>query len=94
MDRGERVCLHFTTVVVVYITIVSVKVNISIYCYSADIRINLWLDKELDRMIDVTAILFLLAQNRQQTHDWIIIGWGANGLGIQEWYINTLKTIK
>jgi len=36
-------------------------------------------------MIDVTAILFLLVQNRQQTHDWTLIGSGANGLGILEW---------
>ena len=28
---------------------------------------------------------FLLVQNRQQTHDWTLIGSGANGLGIQEW---------
>ena len=27
------------------------------------------LDNEIDRKIDVTAILFLLVQNRQQTHD-------------------------
>ena len=42
------------------------------------------MDNEIDRKIDVTAILFLLVQNRQQTHDWILIGSGANGLGIQE----------
>jgi len=40
--------------------VVSVEVNISIYCYSADIRIYLLLDNELDRKIDVTAILFIL----------------------------------
>ena len=40
----------------------------------------------IDRKIDVTAILILLVQmNRQQTHDWTLIGSGANGLGIQEW---------
>ena len=33
--------------------------------------------------IDVAAILFLLGQNRHQTHDWTLIGSGANGLGIQ-----------
>jgi len=27
------------------------------------------LDNEIDRKIDVTAILFLLVQNRQKTHD-------------------------
>ena len=64
-------------------TIVSVEVNISIYCYIADIRIYLWLDNELDRKIDVTAIL--LVENRHQTHDWTLIGSGANGLGILEW---------
>ena len=41
--------------------VVSVEVNISIYCYSADIRIYLLLvDNKLDRKIDVTAILFIL----------------------------------
>ena len=42
------------------------------------------MDNEIDRKIDVTAILFLFVQNRQQTHDWTLIGSGANGLGIQE----------
>jgi len=42
------------------------------------------LDNEIDRKIDVTAILFLLDQNRHQTHDWTLIGSGANGLGKQE----------
>ena len=45
------------------------------------------MDNEIDRKIDVTAILFLLVQNRQQTHDWTLIGSGTNGLGIQEWGI-------
>ena len=63
-------------------TIVSVEENISIYCYSADIKIYLLLDDEIDRKIDVTAILFLLVQNTQQTHDWTLIGSGANGIGI------------
>ena len=40
-----------------------------------------------NRKIDVTATLFLLVQYRQQTHDWTLIGSGANGLGIQEWAI-------
>ena len=39
----------------------------------------------MDRKIDVTAILFLLVQNRQQTHDWTLIRSGANGLGMQDW---------
>ena len=30
------------------------------------------MDNEIDRKIDVTAILFLLVQNRQQTHDWTL----------------------
>ena len=42
------------------------------------------MDNEIDRKIDVTAILFLLVQNRWQTHDWTLIGSGANGLGMQE----------
>ena len=44
----------------------------------------LWLDNERDRKIDVTAILFLLVQNRHQTHGWTLIGSGVNGLGIQK----------
>ena len=43
------------------------------------------MDNEIDTKIDVTAILFLLVQNRRQTHDWTLIGSGDNGLGIQEW---------
>ena len=43
------------------------------------------MDNEIDRKIDVTAILFLLVQNRQQTIDWTLIRSGANGQGIQEW---------
>ena len=38
-------------------------------------------------MIDVTAMQFLLVQNRHQTHGWTLIGSGANGLGILEWYV-------
>ena len=38
---------------------------------------------EIDRKIDVTAIQFLLVQNRHQTHDCTLIGSGANGIGIQ-----------
>ena len=36
---------------------------------SADIRIYLYLDNEIDRKIDVTAIPFLMVLNRHQTHD-------------------------
>ena len=43
------------------------------------------MDNEIYGKIDVTAIQFLLVQNRQQTHDRTLIGSGANGLGIQEW---------
>ena len=43
------------------------------------------MDNEIDRKIDVTAILFLLVQNRQQRYDRTLIGSGANGLGILEW---------
>ena len=32
-----------------------------------------------------------MVQNRQQTHDWTLIGSGANGLGIQKWIINYEK---
>ena len=42
------------------------------------------MDKEIDRKIDVTAILFLLVENRHQTHDWTLIGSDANELGILE----------
>ena len=42
------------------------------------------MDNEIDWKIDVTAILFLLVQNRHQTHDWTLIGSDANGLGIQK----------
>ena len=66
-------------------TIVSVEVNISIYCKHWLNDSYLWLDNGKDRKIDVTAILFLLVKNRHQTHDWTLIGLGANGLGIQEW---------
>ena len=52
---------RFSCIAIVY-TIVSVEVNIFA------IRIYLLLDNEIDRKIDVTAILFLLVQNRQQTH--------------------------
>ena len=45
------------------------------------------MDNEIDRKIDDTEILFLLVQNRQQTHDWTLIGSGANELGIQECFI-------
>ena len=52
------------------------------YCLAP---IYLLLDYEIDGKINVTAILFLLVQNRHQTYGWTLIGSGANGLGIQEW---------
>ena len=42
------------------------------------------MDNEIDRKIDVTAILFLLVQNRHQIHYWILIGSGTNGVGMRE----------
>ena len=36
---------------------------------------------------------FLLVQNRQQTHDWILIGEGANELGIQECHVENKNTV-
>ena len=38
---------------------------------------------DIDRKIDVTAMQCLLVQNRQQTHDWTLIGTSGNGLGIE-----------
>ena len=68
-------------------TIVSVKLNISFYCYFRRYKNSyLLLDKEIDRKIDVTAILFLLVQNRH----WTLIGSGADGLGIQECELHSL----
>ena len=52
---------------------------------SVDRRIHIsnWMIRYIESSkIDFTAILFLLVQNRQQTHDWTLIGSGANGLGI------------
>ena len=40
------------------------------------------INNEIDRKIDVTTIKSLLVQNRQQSHDWTLIGSGANGIGI------------
>ena len=71
----------------------TVEVNISIHFYSADIRIFLQLDYVIDRKIDVTAMEFLLVQNRHQLHDSSLIGSGANGLGIQEWQSTMLKLL-
>ena len=44
------------------------------------------MDDEIDRKIDVTAIL--LVQNIHHTHDWTLIGSGANdsAVGIQYEY--------
>ena len=66
------------------VVIISVEVNICLYFIALS-----WLDNEIDRKIDVTTILFLLVQNRHQTHDWTLIGLGANGLGIQKLKINS-----
>ena len=63
------------------LSLVSVEVNISIYWLKDSYLSNLI---ELDRKIYVTAILFLLVQNRHQTHYWTLIGSVANGLGISE----------
>ena len=54
---------------------------------------NMKLDNEIDRKIDVTAIQFLLVQNRQQTHDWTLSVSGANELGVQEWDILQIVVI-
>ena len=35
------------------------------------------MDDEIEKKIDVTAVQFLSVQNRQQTHDWTLIGSGA-----------------
>ena len=43
------------------------------------------MDDEIDRKIDVTAMQFLLVQNRHQTHDWALVGSGAKGIGKQGW---------
>ena len=37
----------------------------------------------IDGKIEATVMQFLLVQNRDQTHDWTLIGSGANGIGIQ-----------
>ena len=43
----------------------------------------------MDRKIDDTAILFLLVENRQQTHDWTLVRSGANGPDIQESFLKS-----
>ena len=45
------------------------------------------MDNEIDRKIDMTAILFLLVQNRQQTHDWTLIGSGATGVCVMSQHV-------
>ena len=40
------------------------------------------MDNEIDRRIYITAILFQLVQNRQQTHDCTLIGSGAWHTGV------------
>ena len=66
-----------------HITSVSVEINISIYCLAPVYEL---IDDEIDRKIDVSAMQFLLVQNRHQTHDWTLIGSGANGIGMQVWH--------
>ena len=51
--------------------------------FTAELRMYLLLDDEIDKKIDITPILFLLVQNRQKIHGLTLIGSGANGLGIQ-----------
>ena len=51
------------------------------------------MDNEIDRKLNVTAILFLLVQNRQQTHEWTLIGLDVIELGILEWENNLVKSI-
>ena len=46
-----------------------------------------------DRKIDVTAIQSLLVQNRQQTHDWTLIGSGATGLDKLVWGEETKRLL-
>ena len=36
---------------------------------------------------------FLLVQNRQQTHDWTLIGSGTNGFGLLEWALFTFNYV-
>ena len=43
-----------------------------------------WLDQALMDLTYRSAILFILVQNRQQTHDWTLIWSGTKGLGIQK----------
>ena len=43
-------------------------IHYSFHLRSADIRIYLLLENELDRKIDVTAMQFLSVQNRHQSH--------------------------
>ena len=54
------------------------------------------MDNEIDRKIDVTAMQFLLVQNRHQTHDWALVGSGADGIGKQMWVaeIFSFKVLK
>ena len=37
----------------------------------------------IDRKIDVTAMQFLLVQNKHQTHDWTLIGSDANEIALK-----------
>jgi len=47
----------------------------------------------IDRKIDITAMQFLFVQSRHQTHDWTLIGSGANGIGIQGCKSSSLKEV-
>ena len=63
-------------------------VSVEVFPFTVKARLKdsyLSLDNEIDRKIDVTAIQYLLVQNRQQIHDWTLIGSGANGIDIQVW---------
>ena len=55
-----------------------------IYPFTDSANIRMHNSNWIDRKIDVTDILFLLVQKKQQTHDWILIGSGPNVLGILE----------
>jgi len=52
------------------------------------------LDDEIDRKIDVSAKLFLLVQNRQQTHGWTLIGSGGNGPAYRTSQIDSIVLLR
>ena len=47
------------------------------------------MENDIDRKIDITAMHFLLVQNRHQTHGWTLIGSGANWLSILDCNLKT-----